>query len=201
LLSRVRSALVLLLVSAMPVSGAKFPAAVEKTVTLSGDAAVAAAALFGLSTAGPGSVSLPLGRGVAWAVYLLKQDTAEPLYNDEHMPPRRDMVGFSAGPTPTLTIAPFWLALATSLPNPQPGHYSIGSDSLPVSLPRDDPWSQIARRLKAEPGWRDDANPRATRCFEGESGTELCFSVAAGTDYPNNIPMAVYVVGLVARPK
>ena len=191
----------LLLVFAMPVSGAKFPAAVEKPVILIGDAAVAAAALFGLSAANPTPVSLPLGRADSWAIYLLKQDTAELLYNDEHMPPRHDTVAFSATPAPRLAIAPFWLDLGTGLPDPRPGHYAIGSAFLPEALDGDDPWTRIVRRLRAEPGWRDDAFPRAKRCFTGGDGAEVCFVVYGSTDYPNNVRQIGYVAGLEARPK
>jgi hypothetical protein len=102
-------------------AGARFPNAVEKTFVITGDAAASLARLLGMSTSGSPSISLPLDKGVGWAVYLLKQDTKTPIYNGDG-PPRWNRVTFSASPLPTLTLAPYWLDLATALPNSRRGY-------------------------------------------------------------------------------
>jgi hypothetical protein len=85
--------------SLVPMSafGARFPNAVEKKFVVTGDGATSVAALLGMSTSGSSSISLPLGTGMTWAVYLLKQDTKTHLYNGDG-PPRWNRVTFSASP-------------------------------------------------------------------------------------------------------
>ena len=114
----------------MAASGARFPNAVEKTFVVTGDAATSLATLLGMRTSGTSSVSLPLDKGVAWAVYLLKQDTKTPIYNGDG-PPRWNRITFSASPLPTLTLAPYWLDLATALPNSRRGYYSFSLVTAP----------------------------------------------------------------------
>src|SRR5579862_941916 len=88
----------------MTASGARFPNAVEKTFVITGDAATSVATLLGLAGSGTSSVTLPIDKGVAWAVYLLKQDTKTPIYNGDG-PPRFNHVTYSAAPVAKLTLA------------------------------------------------------------------------------------------------
>ncbi|MGA8534642.1 MAG: hypothetical protein WB615_11080 [Candidatus Tumulicola sp.] len=167
-------------------SGARFPNAVEKTFVVSGDAAASFAQLLGMSMSKSSSVSLPLDKGVAWAVYLLKQDTKTPLYNGDG-PPRWNRVTFSASPLPTLTLAPYWLDLATALPNSRPGYYSFSSPFIPEDLKANDPWSQMLKRLKNEPGWDTKGFPQFQRCFTSTDNTGICVAVYANKDYTDNV--------------
>jgi len=194
--------LVLALLVAMPAEGAKYPNAVEKQVVMTGAAAAAFAETLGMSSRGPSSLALQLGRGDAWAVYLLKQDTPEPLYNDnDGSPVRTNLVAFSPGPVATLTISPFWLDQGTRLPEPNPGYYSFGSPFLDESLDGNDPWTQLLRRLKQEPGWTVTAYRQFHRCFAPSDAPELCLDVYGIKDYPDNIEKNGYVIGITARLK
>src|SRR5579863_6975142 len=86
-------------------TGARFPNAVEKTVTITGDTAGSLARLLGLTDASASSVSLKLGRGDAWAVYLLKHDTKREITNGDG-PPRYDVVKFAPSLPASLSIGP-----------------------------------------------------------------------------------------------
>lgn len=173
-------------------SGARFPNAVEKTFVVTGDAAASFARLLGMSTSGSTSVSLPLDKGVAWAVYLLKKDTKTPIYNGDG-PPRWNRVMFSASPLPTLTLAPYWLDLATALPNSRPGYYSFSSPFIAQGLKANDSWSQMLRRLKNEPGWDSKGFPQFQRCFTSSDKTGICVAVYASNDYTDNVERDGYM--------
>jgi hypothetical protein len=197
LLGRVGFLLLILMVP-MSASGARFPNAVEKTVVLTGEAAVLGAELLGLSAQTPSSPPLRLGRGEAWAVYLLKQDTKEPLYNDnDGSPPRYNQATYVAAPVPTLTLGPFWLDRGTKLPDPKPGEFSFGSPFLPAALDGSDPWTRIVRRLQQERGWTTGAYPEIQRCAGPPDGPSLCVVVYGVKDYTNNIEQNGYTVGFV----
>ncbi|MGC1380389.1 MAG: hypothetical protein WA814_05125 [Candidatus Baltobacteraceae bacterium] len=176
----------------MTASAARFPNAVEKTFVVTGDAAVSLATLLGMSTSGSSSVSLPLDKGVAWAVYLLKQDTKSPIYNGDG-PPRWNRVAFSASPLPTLTLAPYWLDLATALPNSRPGYYSFSSPFIAEDRKAGEPWAQMLKRLKREPGWDSKGFPQFQRCFTATDKTGICVAVYASKDYTNNVERDGYM--------
>ena len=176
----------------MTASGARFPNAVEKTFAVTGDAATSLATLLGMSTSGSSSVSLPLDKGVAWAVYLLKQDTKTPIYNGDG-PPRSNHVTFSATPLPTLTLAPYWLDLATALPNSRPGYYSFSSPFIAEDLTASDSWTQMLKRLKNEPGWDRKGFPQFQRCFTSADKTGICVAVYGNKAYTNNVEQDGYM--------
>lgn len=162
-------------------SGARFPNAVEKTFVVKGEGAASLATLLGMSTSGSSSISLRLDKGVAWAVYLRKQDTKTPIYNGDG-PPRWNRVTFSASPLPTLTLAPYWLDLATALPNSRLGYYSFSSPFIAEGLKANDPWAQMLKRLKSEPGWDSKGIPQFQRCFASTDKTQICVAVYATKD-------------------
>jgi hypothetical protein len=176
----------------MSAAGARFPNAVEKTFAVTGNAATSVATLLGMPTSGSASVSLPLDKGVAWAVYLLKQDTKTPLYNGDG-PPRSNRVTFSASPHPTLTLAPYWLDLATALPNSRPGYYSFSSPFIAQGLKANDTWTQMLKRLKNEPGWDSKGFPQLQRCFTSDDKTGICVAVYGSKDYTNNVERDGYM--------
>lgn len=176
----------------MTASGARFPNAVERVFVVTGDAAKSVAMLLGMPASGSSSASLPLDKGVAWAVYLLKQDTKKPLYNGDG-PPRSNRVTFSASPLPTLTLAPYWLDLATALPNPQPGYYSFGSPFIAEDLKASDSWTQMLKRLKHESGWDSKRFPQFQRCFRSLGKTEICVAVYGNKDYAGNVERNGYM--------
>jgi hypothetical protein len=176
----------------MTASGARFPNAVEKTFVVTGGAAASLATLLGMSTSGSSSVSLPLDKGVAWAVYLLKQDTKTPIYNGDG-PPRWNRVTFSASPLPTLTLAPYWLDLATALPNARPGYYSFSSPFVAKDPKAQDPWTQMLKLLKKEPGWDSKGFPQFQRCFASTDKTGICVAVYANKDYTDNVERDGYM--------
>jgi hypothetical protein len=175
-----------------PASGARFPNAVEKMFVVTGDAAASMARLLGISTSGSSSASLPLDKGVAWAVYLLKNDTKTPIYNGDG-PPRWNRVTFSASPLPTLTLAPYWLDLATALPNSRPGYYSFSSPFIAEDPKANDPWSQMLKRLKNEPGWDRKGFPQFQRCFTSTNKAGICVAVYASKDYTDNVERDGYM--------
>lgn len=194
--------LLLILMVPMSASGARFPNAIEKTFVLTGDAAVLGADLLGLSVQTPSSPPLRLGRGEAWAVYLLKQDTKEPLYNDnDGAPPRDNQAAYAEAPVPTLTLGPYWLDQGTALPAPKPGAFSFGSPFLPATLGGSDPWTRLLRRLQQESGWTPGAVPEFKRCAGPPDGPSLCVVAYAVKDYPNNIEQDGHVVGFVLQAK
>ncbi len=176
----------------MTAAGARFPNAVEKTFAVTGDAATSVATLLGMSTSGSSTVSLPLDKGAAWAVYLLKQDTKAPIYNGD-APPRSNRVTYFAAPRPRLTLAPYWLDLATALPNSRPGYYSFSSPFIAERLKANDSWTQMLKRLKNEPGWDNKGFPQFQRCFTSADKTEICVAVYGNKDYTNNIERNGYM--------
>jgi len=181
---------------------ARFPDAVEKRIVLTGPAAVSVAELFGLSPSSPHSVSLPLGRGDAWAVYLLKQDTEEKLWNDnEGSPARYNAMEMSYGPVPALAVSPYWLDLGTRLPETKAGYYSFGSPFMPAALDGEDPWTRLVRRLKAGPGWDENAQMPFRRRFASPDGVELCIEVFGVVQYPDNKARAGYIVTITTYVK
>lgn len=180
-------------------SGARFPNAVEKTIVVNGAAAVSVATLFGFSLRGASAVSLRLGQYDAWAVYLLKRDTKTELSNGD-APVRYNLVKFSAIPSASLTIAPYWLDLATQHPETKVGYYSFGSPFVSEDLNGNDSWIKLLRRLKKESGWNGKARPQFQRCVMSPEKTELCLSVFRETDYTNNRERNGYVVRLTAHP-
>ncbi len=125
-------------------------------------------------------------------MYLLKQDTKTPIYNGDG-PPRWNRVTFSASPLPTLTLAPYWLDLATALPNSRPGYYSFSSPFIAEGMKGSDPWTQMLKRLKNEPGWKSKGFPQFERCFDPSGKTVLCVEVYASKDYANNVERDGYM--------
>lgn len=179
-------------------SAARFPNAVEKKIVIQGKNAVAVAKQFGMDTSKSSSLSLRLGRGDAWAVYLLKQDTKEPLSNDnEGSPQRYNKVEFSSSP-PSLAISPFWLDLGTRGPYPKPGFYSFSSPFLKANLKSDDPWIQILQILKVQPEWKQGDHP-FHRCFASDNGPELCMDVFIARDYTDNVETTGYAVTITVH--
>jgi hypothetical protein len=157
---------------------ARFPNAVERKIVLTGQAAISLAQLFGFEASATSSATLRLDRNAAWAVYLLKQDTKEPLSNDnEGSPARYDVVEFSPSPVPSMTISPYWLDLGTRAPESDVGSYSFASWFLREDLPGGDAWTQLVKRLKTVPDWKDAGDTAFERCFTSRERVELCVSV------------------------
>jgi hypothetical protein len=179
----------------LPATAYRFPDAVEQKIVLTGKSAISIAELFGLTSAQRPAVSLKLSRGDAWAIYLLKQDTKVPLDNDnEGSPTRYDTIEFSTTPSASLTISPFWLDLGTQGPSPKPDYYSFSSPFLPESLNENDPWTQLVRRLKQEPGWNKAQSVQFRRCYAFPDGRELCIEVYGDQDYAGNPKKIGYAV-------
>jgi hypothetical protein len=179
--------LMLVLIAWCPALAARFPNAVEKKVILSGAAAQPVAQLFGLNGLKSGSVSLPLGRMDAWAVYLLKKDTkVELIYDNDGSPPRVNVLDFSTNPTPSLTIQPYWLDLATRLPSPSAGDYSFSSPFVSEKLDQSDSWTQLIKDLKGQPNWKGSERVPYERSFPFAGGSTLIIEVFADEDYANH---------------
>lgn len=183
----------------VPAAAAVFPQAVERGITLTGPAALSLGELLGFSPAAS-SVSLRLGPPVAWAVYQLKQDTKERLWNDnEGSPARYDVFEFSPAPVPSITISPYWLDLATRAPMPEAGAYSFESPFLPEGLPGSEPWTQLVKRLKAGREWAGDRDKPYQRCFTSADRVQLCVWVVRKDAYPDNKKLSGYVVVIEAH--
>lgn len=202
--SQLRSLLPMLMlvsfVACDPVEAARFANAVEKTIVLNGKEASSVAALFGLTDTHPASVLLQLGRPDAWAVYLLKKDTkVELLHDNEGSPPRYDVLEFSKSPTPTLSIHPFWLDLATRHPSPTPGDYSFSSPFISEALDQRDPWTQLVKRLKKESPWNGGARSEFQRAFSFSGGATLSLEVFSQEDYANG--KKGHCVAITVQPK
>jgi hypothetical protein len=188
------------MVLSMSVDGARFPNAIEKKIVLTGEAAISIAELFGLSSSGLSSISLQLGRNDAWAVYLLKQDTKEKIWNDNNgSPARYNTVEFSTYPTSSLTISPYWLDLGTQRPGGKVGYYSFSSPFISERLDLNDSWTQLLRRLMRESGWSSNASQQFQLCFTSLERIELCFLVLSAKDYTNNIERNGYRVVIEAH--
>jgi hypothetical protein len=181
----VSSALFCTALSTKPAAGARFPNAVGKSISLSGPAATEVAGLFGLSD--EAAVSLPLGRGDAWAIYLLKRDTKVELLNDnDGSPPRQNVLSYSPRPMPSLSVAPFWLDLATRHPDPQPGSYSFSSPFLSDATVATDPWTALLARLQKDKSWHSGQGTPLKRCFDFPDKKQLCITVFGSKDYAAN---------------
>jgi hypothetical protein len=184
----------------VPAFSARAPDAVERKITLTGQAALSFGELFGFASTAPSSDSMRLGRSTAWAVYLLKQDTTTQLWNDnEGSPARYDVVTFSPGPVPSITISPYWLDLATALPNTEAGAYELESPFVRDELPGSDPWTLLVKRLKASPGWSNAGSTPFDRCFTAPDRVELCMTVLRRDDCPANKRVSGYVVVIKAQ--
>lgn len=180
------------------VSSARFPNALEKQIAISGDAAVSVATLLGLSSSGPSSISLQLGQGDAWAVYLLKHDTKHEITNGNG-PARYNLLRFSAAPIVSLTIGPYWLDLATQFPETRAGYYSFGSPFI-SEMKSNDPWAQLLRRLKRESGWNSNGRPQFHRCFTQLEKNDICIDVYGEKDYASDPERNGYVIDITAHP-
>jgi hypothetical protein len=166
------------------VSAARFPNAIERKIELSGPAAIAIAQTFGLPTTQASSASFSLGRGTAWAIYLLKQDTKPPLLNDnDGSPPRFNSLAFSPTPKPSITVSPYWLDLGTRGPDPRPGYCTFSSPFISEQLNADDHWVHVIRNLKKDARWNSTAYPQLERCFALEDGKQFCIQVVSSNDY------------------
>jgi hypothetical protein len=188
------------MVLSMPLYGARFPNAIEKKIVITGKAAISIAELLGLSSSGPSSISLQLGRNDAWAVYLFKQDTKEKLWNDNNgSPARYNSVEFSASPVPSLTISPYWLDLGTRLSERKVGCYSFASPFISEKLDMNDPWTQLLRLLIRESDWSSNAKQQFQRCFISLEGIEICVKVFGIKDYTNTIQRHGYHVVIEAQ--
>jgi hypothetical protein len=184
----------------LPALAAKAPEAEERTITLTGQAALSFGELFGLSPGAASTVSLRLGRATAWMVYLLKQDTKERLWNDnEGVPARYDVIELSPAPMPSITISPYWLNEGTRQPFPEAGSYSFESPFLREDLPDSEPWTRLVKRLKAGPGWDNAASTPCKRCFTSPDRVELCVIVLRKDDYPDNKRVSGYVAVVEAH--
>ncbi|TKB05671.1 hypothetical protein [Desulforhopalus sp. IMCC35007] len=190
----------LVILLAVPASAARFPNAVEKRVVLNGQAGVLIGELFGLNSSSSHSVALQLGRGDAWAVYLLKQDTKEKLSNDnDGYPSRVNVMELLSSPVPSLAISPYWLDLGTRLPETKVGYYSFSSPFVPASLDREDSWTRLLRRLRTGPGWVDGAEIPFQRDFTSSDGIELCIKVFRVVYHPANRASKGYVATITTH--
>jgi hypothetical protein len=63
-----------------------------------------------------------------------------------------------------------------------------------------DPWTQLLRRLKSEPGWNSGGRLQFQRCFTSLQKNEICFSVFGETDYTNDRERNGYVVRITVHP-
>lgn len=178
--------------------GARFPNAVERTVTITGDAAGSLARLLGLSGEAASSVPLALGRNDAWAVYLLKHDTKREITNGDG-PPRYNLAKFTAGAHASLAMGPYWLDLGTAAPATKPGYYSFGSPFIAEALTGNDSWTKLVRALRKEPGWNRGAQPQFRRCVTSAEQTEICIRVYGDNDYAGNAERDGYEVTITAH--
>jgi len=190
---------------------ARFPDALEKRFVFTGEAAIAAADMFGLGASGPGTVVLRLGRMDAWAIYLLKKDTPEPLVNDNGgSPPRHNSVEFTPSAVPTLSISPYWLDMSVAAPFGEPGRYSFGSPVLSGATDPGDPWARLIQRLRKAPEWnertpeRTAAGPvrfeRFKRCADSADGGEICVTVSSIEAFPGDKTLSGYNATISVRP-
>lgn len=157
--------------------------AVEQTVILTGPEASQAARFLGLGADKP-EIALPLGRADSWAVYLLKQDTREPLLNDNNGSPARfNRLAFLG--RDTLSISPFWLDLSTQLPQRRPGQFAFTSPFIPKEGDLGGHWREI---LKQTDGFKFEQwtpGAKTGRCFRCEGGS-LCVEAICALQYQDN---------------
>ena len=161
------------LLAAEVAAGARFPNAVEKKIVITGPSADSVAKLLGLSR----NISLRLGKPEAWAVYNLKQDTPERIWNYEDAPARYNTIEYSPSRGSWLAISPYWLDLGTAIPARLTGAYRFGSPVLREESDKTDPWMKILRRLKSDPEWNGASETRFVRCFSSLEGISLCIKV------------------------
>jgi hypothetical protein len=174
--------------------------AIERSIEFSGPAATTVAGLLGMATDRASSLTLRLGGPMAWAIYLLKQDTPVHLDNDNNgSPPRDETITFAPDPVPMLTMSPYWLDFNTSLPSPEANTYAFSSPFLPQDLTGTDAWTGIAKRLRASPQWKATGWTAIDRCESAADTTQLCISVMRRDDYPNNVKTAGYIVMVRVR--
>ena len=178
------------------VQGARYPNAIESSFALHGEAAAKIAGLFGL-TSENSQISLKLGGNTSWAVYLLKQDTPKRLSNSQGQPDRYNLLQFTLGPQPSLSIGPFWEDLATALPNNEPGRYRISSDDINMSLSGNDPWTQLLKKLITKAEWKGQCKrERPTKLFSqtyiDKQGSNLSLHVWCHESFPNNVSTLMY---------
>jgi hypothetical protein len=202
----VRNGLLLLAVLvAAPASGARFPDAVKKSINLTGEAAVSAAHLLGLSTSEPNSRTLPLSGNDTWAIYISEHGRDEHLKDSRELPPAETTLEFVREPAPMLTISPWWLDLTKRYPNSDPGAFSLDSPLMTFGANASDPWMPILRLLRQQPEWHAEKQtppaPRYKRCFTDPRGAELCIVVVYLGDYWGFNPPLPFLVELTARPK
>lgn len=148
---------------------ARYPNAIEKTVVLTGEAAVSVAKLFGLACAG--SVSLPVQ---------IKAEQAE--YN---------VLTFSPSPEASLSISPHWLDLQTGPPW-QPGAYAVYSPLVTAELDTSSPWWLLLQHFKKEtPPAQWQKGHSARRCFDFAHNLELCIEVHVWEQQKQGLSMTV----------
>jgi hypothetical protein len=177
------SACLICVLTCLAASAARFPNAVERKIQLSGPVSIAIAQAFGLPVSQSSSASLRLGRGTAWAIYLLKQDTQPPLLNDNNgSPPRSNTLAFSPTPTPSIAISPYWLDLGTRGPDPRPGYYTFSSPLISEKLDSDDRWAGVIRSFKKDAHWNSASYPQLERCFTFEDGRQFCIQILSSND-------------------
>lgn len=142
--------------------------------------------LFGLPSSKSTSTSLPLHKGNAWAIYLLKQDTPKPLSNaNEGCPARFNKLDFSSGIIPTLSISPFWLDFGTKLPNSEPYTYSFSSPFISNNVDESDAWSTLISRVHAQPEWNEGNKIEFERSFDFPE-RKVTIQIYSDKDYSTN---------------
>ncbi len=186
----------------LPAQAARFPNAVEKKMQFNGDAAAAIADIFELTQNTEHKVSLRLGRGDAWAIYLLKQDTKEPLLNDnDGSPARFNEVEYLETPKKSIIISPFWLDLGTRAPSPKPGYFSFSSPFIAASSAKntEEPWARILQQLKKDPHWKEDNQYCFQQSYTFNDDSEISLQAMPSQDYATN--KKGYIVILTAKAK
>ncbi len=167
-------------------SAAKAPSAVECDIEISGKALDDLVKLLGLKADNP-SVQFELSSFTAWAVYQLRQDTPQKLWNTEGQPKRYNSVSLRVGSNgaPILLFKPFWLDQGTALPNFRPGVYSFTLETVDENSTEDSPQARLVKILKNSPDWRAIKEKR-----QGEIAYEKQFRSTDG------IPLKLVVYGM-----
>ena len=98
-----------------------------------------------------------------------------------------------------MTISPYWLDLGTREPASEVGSYSFASAFLREDLLEGDPWTQLVKRLKTAPGWKNLGDTAFERCFTSLEPVELCVTVRRSDDYADNKQVPGYVVMIKAH--
>lgn len=157
-------------------SAAKAPAAIECNIEISGKELEEVVKLLGLRQENP-SIQLELSSFTAWAVYLLKQDTPEKLWNTNGQPKRYNSISLRSGSNgvPGLVFKPFWLDQGTALPNPRLGVYSFMLETVDENSTEDSPQARLVQTLSSSPDWRAIKEKR-----QGEIAFEKQYRSAEG---------------------